>query len=140
MIAPVWLIAAAAAPVEVLAGRVEVAHVGLTSAEVVLRLVVTNRGPVVVTLRDLTYQATLDGAPFRSGRVPGPVTVPAGSQVEVPVAAEIGYGEAGGKVLGFLTRGEARYRVVGSVRIEGPASMETLTFDEAGTVGVTGAR
>ncbi len=135
-----WLAAAAAAPVEVLAGRVEVARLGLTSADVVLRLVVANRGPAAVVIRDLVYQATLDGAPFRSGRVPGPVQVPAHSEVEVPVPAEIGYGEAGGTVLGLLARGETTYRVVGSVRIERPQSIETLTFDESGTIEVTGAR
>lgn len=132
-------VAAAAMPVEVLAGRVEVTRMGLTSAEVVLRLVVANRGPVALTLHDLAYQATLDGAPFRSGQLAGPMRVEAGSQVEVPVPAEIGYAEAGGKVLGFLARGEARFRVVGSIRVEGPRTVERVTFDESGTVGVTGA-
>lgn len=134
------LAAAAPASVEVLAGRVEVARVGLTSADVVVRLVVANRGPSPVTLRDLAYQVTLDGVPFRSGRLPGPISVPARSAVEVPIRSEVGYAEAGGTAWALLSRGETAFRVVGSVRVEGPGGSRTLPFEEAGRVGIAGPR
>lgn len=118
----------------------EVAGLGLSAADLVLRLVVANRtgGPLV--LRDLAYEATVDGEPFRTGTVPGPLALPAGMRVEVPIAATVGYGEAGGKVLALVSRGEVGYHVTGTVRVEGPGGASVERFDESGRVGVTGVR
>ncbi len=133
--------AAAAAPaVEVLAGRVEVVRLGLSAADLVLRLVVANRTAAPLTLRELTYRVTVAGAPLRDGRFAGPLVLPPGAATEVALPASVGYGEAGGRLLALVARGEVRYRVVGSVRVEGPEGTAVERFDESGTVGVTGAR
>lgn len=132
--------APAAPPVEVLAGRVEVERLGLSAADLVLRLAVANRTAAPLALRDLVYIATVEGTLFRKGRIAGPLALRPGATLEVPLPASVGYGEMGGRLLALLARGEVRYRVAGSVRVEGPAGASLERFDESGTVGVTGVR
>jgi hypothetical protein len=141
------LLAAAAAPppadlppVEVQAGHVEVTGLGLTSADVVLHLVVANHTGRPLTLRELAYEAAVDGRPFKRGSVAGPVSLPAGGAVRLSIPATVGYGEAGGQVLAIVRRGEVPYRVTGAVRVEGPDGARVERFDERGVVGVSGAR
>jgi LEA14-like dessication related protein len=140
------LLAAATAPggdlpaVEVQAGRVEVASLGLTSADVILHLVVANHTDAPLTLRELVYEAIVDGQPFKNGRVAGPVALPPRGAVRLSLPATVGYGEAGSQVLAVLRRGEVPYRVVGSVRVEGPRGARLERFDERGVVAVSGAR
>jgi len=127
-------------PVEVQAGHVEVSSLGLTSADLILHLVVANHTDAPLTLRELVYEAIVDGQPFKSGRVTGPVSLPPRGAARLSLPATVGYGEAGSQVLAVLRRGEVPYRVVGSVRVEGPRGARLERFDERGVVGVSGAR
>jgi hypothetical protein len=121
-------------------GRVEVKSLGLTSADVVIHLVVANRTAGPLTLRALDYEAIIDGRPFKQGRVDGPVSLPAGRAVALTVPASVGYGEAGGQVFAILSRGQVPFRVTGAVRVEGASGARLERFDERGVVGVSGAR
>lgn len=123
---------------------VRVVQLGITGGTARVELEVENPNRFDLSVRTLAYRLEVADGPAGEGgeerwlplaeeeEVERDLTAPAGRTVRVEIPVEFQYRALGAAVRSFLADGEIRYRVRGTVRVDGPLGERRLPFASNG--------
>ncbi len=123
---------------------VRVVQLGITGGTARVELEVENPNRFDLSVRTLAYRLEVAEGPAGEGgeerwlplaeeeEVARDLTAPAGRTVRVEIPVEFQYRALGAAVRSFLADGEIRYRVRGTVRVDGPLGERRLPFASNG--------
>lgn len=87
-----------------------------------------------VRLRDVTFGLAFRGAPFATGRIAGPLFVPARKAAAVSIPIELDFGRVTRQDLDALFEPSLPYRVTGTALVEIRGKARRLALDAAGAL------
>ena len=100
---------------------------------------VTNPNPISLPIGSVSYDVRLDGFRFASGRTPGSFTIPASSDTEFAISAELDLLNTAPQLLSIVRAGVHRdipYELQGSLGVDLPL-VRPVQFAASGNIRLT---